>query len=37
MLDSGVPVEQARKSLGDAYKYFGGLREKNIGNPLFDI
>ncbi|QHI80644.1 Rhs family protein [Serratia sp. NGAS9] len=37
MLDSGVPVEQARKSLGDAYKYFDGLREKNIGNPFFDI
>ncbi|ADP13267.1 Rhs family protein [Erwinia sp. Ejp617] len=37
MLDAGVPTNQARKSLGDAFKYFDGLRESNMGNPFFDI
>jgi len=37
MLDSGVPTNQAKKSLSDAYKYFDGIRESNIGNPFFDI
>ncbi|WP_279026616.1 RHS repeat-associated core domain-containing protein [Gibbsiella quercinecans] len=37
MLDAGVPSGQAKKSLNDAYKYFDGLRENNIGNPFFDI
>jgi RHS repeat-associated protein len=37
MLDSGVPTSQARKALGDAYKYFDGLRTKNMENPFFDI
>ncbi|YCH29931.1 Rhs family protein [Erwinia sp. D4-22] len=37
MLEAGVPTNQARKSLSDAFKYFDGLRESNIGNPLFDI
>ncbi|QKJ85712.1 Type IV secretion protein Rhs [Paramixta manurensis] len=37
MLDAGVPTNQARKSLGDAFKYFDRLRESNMGNPFFDI
>ncbi|WP_306475297.1 RHS repeat-associated core domain-containing protein, partial [Erwinia amylovora] len=37
MLDAGVPTNQARKSLSDAFKYFDGLRESNMGNPFFDI
>lgn len=37
MLDAGVPTSQARKSLSDAFKYFDGLRENNMTNPLFDI
>ncbi|PKC42384.1 hypothetical protein V462_00325 [Pantoea ananatis 15320] len=37
MLDAGVPTNQARKSLSDAFKYFDGLREGNMSNPFFDI
>ncbi|PHM26623.1 RHS repeat-associated core domain-containing protein [Xenorhabdus ehlersii] len=37
MIDAGVPKAQARKSLGDAYKYFDGLRGANKNNPFFDI
>ncbi|WP_231624365.1 hypothetical protein [Yersinia similis] len=37
MLNTGVPASQARKSLGDAYKYFDRLRGSNTGNPFFDI
>ncbi|MBS2784373.1 RHS repeat-associated core domain-containing protein, partial [Aeromonas salmonicida] len=37
ILDSGVPIKQARKALNDAYKYFDGLRGSNISNPFFDI
>ncbi|WP_431768983.1 RHS repeat-associated core domain-containing protein [Xenorhabdus nematophila] len=37
MIDAGVPKAQARKALGDAYKYFDGLRGANKNNPFFDI
>ncbi|WP_281434727.1 RHS repeat-associated core domain-containing protein, partial [Erwinia phyllosphaerae] len=37
MLDAGVPTNQTRKSLSDAFKYFDGLRESNMSNPFFDI
>uniref|UniRef100_UPI002484A1DD RHS repeat-associated core domain-containing protein n=1 Tax=Photorhabdus caribbeanensis TaxID=1004165 RepID=UPI002484A1DD len=37
MIDAGVPQAQARKALGDAYKYFDKLRGANKNNPFFDI
>ncbi|CAE12644.1 MULTISPECIES: hypothetical protein [Photorhabdus] len=37
MIDAGVPKAQARKALGDAYKYFDKLRGANKNNPFFDI
>ncbi|QPT14117.1 Rhs family protein [Serratia rubidaea] len=37
MLNAGVPMGQAKKSLNDAYKYFSELRGRNIDNPFFDI
>jgi hypothetical protein len=37
MLDSGVPIKQAKKAYKDAYKYFDRLRSQNVGNPVFDI
>ncbi|WP_246545387.1 hypothetical protein [Photorhabdus hainanensis] len=37
MIDAGVPQTQARKALGDAYKYFDKLRGANKNNPFFDI
>ncbi|MEK0168574.1 RHS repeat-associated core domain-containing protein, partial [Pseudescherichia vulneris] len=37
MLDAGVPANQARKSLSDAFKYFDVLRESNVANIFYDI
>jgi hypothetical protein len=37
MLDAGVPANQARKSLSDAFKYFDELRESNAANIFYDI
>ncbi|MDE1484150.1 hypothetical protein [Xenorhabdus bovienii] len=37
MIDAGVLKAQAKKALGDAYKYFDGLRDANKNNPFFDI
>lgn len=37
MINSGVSPKNAKKAYKKAYKYFDGLREQNVNNPLFDI
>ena len=37
MINAGVNPKVAKKAYKDAYKYFDGLRNQNIGNPFFNI
>ena len=37
MINAGVPEEDAKKAISDAYKYFDSLRDENENNPCYDI